>query len=232
MNPNRGPQRAVPRSRQETGHAIHGHRQSHQGLEAGVMPDEKLLTEMGKYNEELVKAGVMLAGEGLHPSSKGKRVRFSGSQAHGDRRARSPRPRSWSRASGCCRSTSMDEAVEWLEALPRTRRRRASSRSVRCSRRKTSARRLRRSCARRRSGCARKARAARAERSHSGLGTRAPTRGSGRSRRAAAAGWSAGMPSDASGYVFGLLAGAKLDHPATARPRAVKGSSRAMASIS
>ena len=46
--------------------------------EAGVMPDQKLLTDMGKYNEELVKAGVMLAGEGLHPSSKGARVRFSG----------------------------------------------------------------------------------------------------------------------------------------------------------
>jgi hypothetical protein len=46
--------------------------------EAGVLPDEKLLTEMGKYNEELVKAGVMLAGEGLHPSSKGARVKFSG----------------------------------------------------------------------------------------------------------------------------------------------------------
>ena len=46
--------------------------------EAGVMPSEKLLREMGKFNEELVKAGVMLAGEGLHPSSKGKRVRFSG----------------------------------------------------------------------------------------------------------------------------------------------------------
>ena len=46
--------------------------------EAGVLPDEKLLTDMGKYNEELVKAGVMLAGEGLHPSSKGARVRFSG----------------------------------------------------------------------------------------------------------------------------------------------------------
>jgi hypothetical protein len=48
--------------------------------EAGVLPDEKLLAEMGKYNEELVKAGVMLAGEGLHPSSKGARVRFSGSK--------------------------------------------------------------------------------------------------------------------------------------------------------
>ena len=46
--------------------------------EAGVLPDEQLLTEMGKYNEELVKAGVMLAGEGLHPSSKGARVQFSG----------------------------------------------------------------------------------------------------------------------------------------------------------
>jgi hypothetical protein len=48
--------------------------------EAGVMPGEKLLAEMGKFNEELVKAGVMLAGEGLHPSSKGARVRFSGAK--------------------------------------------------------------------------------------------------------------------------------------------------------
>ena len=48
--------------------------------EAGVMPSEQLLTEMGKYNEQLVKAGVMLAGEGLQPSSKGARVRFSGSR--------------------------------------------------------------------------------------------------------------------------------------------------------
>jgi hypothetical protein len=48
--------------------------------EAGVMPSEQLLTEMGKFNEELVKAGIMLAGEGLQPSSKGARVRFSGSQ--------------------------------------------------------------------------------------------------------------------------------------------------------
>ena len=46
--------------------------------EAGVMPSEQMLTEMGKFNEELVKAGVMLAGEGLHPSSKGVRVRFAG----------------------------------------------------------------------------------------------------------------------------------------------------------
>ena len=46
--------------------------------EAGVLPDERILTEMGQYNEELVKAGVLLAAEGLHPSSKGARVRFSG----------------------------------------------------------------------------------------------------------------------------------------------------------
>jgi hypothetical protein len=48
--------------------------------EAGVLPDEKILTEMGKYNEELVNAGLLLAGEGLHPSSKGVRVKFSGSK--------------------------------------------------------------------------------------------------------------------------------------------------------
>ena len=46
--------------------------------EAGIMPDVKLLAEMGKYNEELIKAGVLLAGEGLHPSSKGARIKFSG----------------------------------------------------------------------------------------------------------------------------------------------------------
>ena len=47
--------------------------------EAGVMPSEQMLTEMGNYNEELVKAGIMLAGEGLHPTSKGVRIKFSGS---------------------------------------------------------------------------------------------------------------------------------------------------------
>ncbi|SET72926.1 YciI family protein [Stigmatella erecta] len=48
--------------------------------EAGTLPDEKLMTDMGKYNEELMKAGVLLAGDGLHPSSKGVRVKFSGTQ--------------------------------------------------------------------------------------------------------------------------------------------------------
>ena len=51
-----------------------------QSTEAGVLPDEKLLAAMTQYNEELVKAGIMLAGEGLHPSSKGARVRFSGTK--------------------------------------------------------------------------------------------------------------------------------------------------------
>jgi hypothetical protein len=50
---------------------------ANQETEAGVLPSERLLTEMGAYNEELVNAGVMLAGEGLHPSSKGKRIKFS-----------------------------------------------------------------------------------------------------------------------------------------------------------
>ena len=53
---------------------------ANKGTEAGVMPSEQLLAEMGKYNEELAKAGVMLAGEGLHPSSRGARVRFSGAK--------------------------------------------------------------------------------------------------------------------------------------------------------
>lgn len=46
--------------------------------EAGIMPSQQILAEMGKYNEELAKAGILLAGEGLHPSSQGKRVRFAG----------------------------------------------------------------------------------------------------------------------------------------------------------
>ncbi len=56
--------------------------------EAGVMPNKEILELMGNYNEELVKAGVMLAAEGLHPSSRGVRVKFSGSdRSHGDSRA-------------------------------------------------------------------------------------------------------------------------------------------------
>ena len=60
--------------------------------EAGQMPSQRLLTEMGNFNEELVKAGVMLAGDGLHPSKKSARVRFSGRTAWSST-ARPPRPR-------------------------------------------------------------------------------------------------------------------------------------------
>jgi hypothetical protein len=88
-----------------------------QESEAGVMPSEQLLTEMGKYNEELVKAGVMLAGEGLHPSSKGARVRFSG-----EKRTVVDGPFAetkeliagfWLWEVG-----SLDEAIEWVKRCP------------------------------------------------------------------------------------------------------------------
>ena len=85
--------------------------------EAGVMPDERLLREMGNYNEELVKAGVMLAGEGLHPSSKGKRVRFSGR----DRTViDGPFAETKELIAGfwLWEVKSMDEAVEWLKRAP------------------------------------------------------------------------------------------------------------------
>jgi hypothetical protein len=85
--------------------------------EAGEMPDEKLLAEMGKYNEELVKAGIMVAGEGLHPSSKGKRVRFSGA-----RRTVIDGPFAETKelVAGywLWNVKSMDEAVEWLKRCP------------------------------------------------------------------------------------------------------------------
>ena len=81
------------------------------------MPSEKLLTEMGKFNEELVKAGVMLAGDGLHPSSKGKRVRFSGA----DRTViDGPFAETKELVAGfwLWQVKSMDEAVEWLKRAP------------------------------------------------------------------------------------------------------------------
>jgi hypothetical protein len=85
--------------------------------EAGVLPDEKLLTDMGKYNEELVKAGVMISGEGLQPSSKGKRVRFSGDQRtviDGPfTEARELVAGFWLWQVG-----SMEEAVEWVKRMP------------------------------------------------------------------------------------------------------------------
>jgi hypothetical protein len=85
--------------------------------EAGQLPDQKLLTEMGKYNEELVKAGVMLAGEGLHPSSKGVRVRFSGQKRSV---IDGPFAETKELIAGfwLWRVKSMDEAVEWLKRCP------------------------------------------------------------------------------------------------------------------
>src|SRR5687768_8562200 len=85
--------------------------------EEGVLPDEKLLGDMTKYNEELVKAGVMLAGEGLHASSKGKRVRFSGgTPAVID----GPFAETKELVAGfwLWKVKSMDEAVDWLKRAP------------------------------------------------------------------------------------------------------------------
>ena len=85
--------------------------------EAGIMPSEKLLTEMGKFNEELVKAGVMLAGEGLHPSSKGKRVRFSGGKKGV---VDGPFAETKELVAGfwIWQVKSMEEAVEWVRRCP------------------------------------------------------------------------------------------------------------------
>ena len=85
--------------------------------EAGVMPSQELLTEMGKYNEELVKAGVMLAGEGLHPSSKGARVKFSGGkQTVTD----GPFTETKELIAGfwLWQVKSKEEAIEWLKRAP------------------------------------------------------------------------------------------------------------------
>ena len=85
--------------------------------EAGVMPKQKLLAEMGKFNEELVKAGVLLAGEGLQPSSKGKRVRFSG----GTRTVvDGPFTETKELIAGfwLWQVRSMEEAIEWLKRAP------------------------------------------------------------------------------------------------------------------
>lgn len=85
--------------------------------EAGVMPGEELLTAMGKFNEELVAAGVMLAGDGLHPSRKGKRVRFSGGQ-----RAIIDGPFAETKeliaGYWIWKVKSMEEALEWMKRCP------------------------------------------------------------------------------------------------------------------
>ena len=88
-----------------------------QESEAGQMPSEQLLSDMGKYNEQLVKAGVMLAGEGLHPSAKGKRVVFSGG---GKRVVDGPFAETKELIAGfwLWQVKSMDEAIEWARRCP------------------------------------------------------------------------------------------------------------------
>jgi hypothetical protein len=85
--------------------------------EAGVMPSQELLAQMGKYNEQLVKAGIMLAGDGLHPTSKGKRVRFSGTNRTV---IDGPFTETKELIAGywMWQVRSMDEAVEWLKRAP------------------------------------------------------------------------------------------------------------------
>jgi hypothetical protein len=85
--------------------------------EAGAMPDTKILADMGKYNEQLANAGIMLAGEGLHPTSKGKRVRFSGGQRTV---IDGPFAETKELIAGywLWKVKSMDEAVEWLKKAP------------------------------------------------------------------------------------------------------------------
>ena len=87
------------------------------GSEAGEMPSEQLLAEMGRYNEELVKAGIMQAGEGLHPSSNGKRVRFSGSNRTV---VDGPFAETKELVAGfwMWKVKSMEEAVEWVKRCP------------------------------------------------------------------------------------------------------------------
>ena len=89
--------------------------------EAGVMPDERLLTEMGKFNEELAKSGVLLAGEGLHPSSKGVRVRFSGANRTV---IDGPFAETKELIAGfwLWQVSSMDEAIEWVKRCPNPHR--------------------------------------------------------------------------------------------------------------
>jgi hypothetical protein len=90
---------------------------ANEDTEAGVLPSEELLTEMGKYNEEMVKAGVMLAGEGLQASSKGARVKFSG-----DERTVIDGPFTEAKeliaGYWLIQVKSLDEAIEWVKRCP------------------------------------------------------------------------------------------------------------------
>ena len=89
--------------------------------EAGVLPDEKILTEMGRFNDDLIEAGLLLAGEGLHPSSKGARVRFSGAKRtvidgpFTEAKELIAGFRIW-------QVKSMEEAIEWVKRCPNPQR--------------------------------------------------------------------------------------------------------------
>jgi hypothetical protein len=90
---------------------------AHKDSEAGVMPSEKLMTDMGNFNEELVKAGVLLAGEGLQPSSKGARVRFSGAKRTV---IDGPFAETKELIAGfwLLQAKSLQEAIEWMKRSP------------------------------------------------------------------------------------------------------------------
>ena len=105
--------------------------------EAGVLPDEKLLADMGKFNEELAKAGVLLAGEGLQPSSKGARVRFSGAKRTV---IDGPFAETKELVAGfwLWQVKSKEEAIEWVKRCPIPPRVSPRSRFARCSKRRTS----------------------------------------------------------------------------------------------
>ena len=85
--------------------------------EAGVMPDTELLTAMGKFNEELVKAGMMEAGEGLHPSAKGARIKYAGGQGNA---SRGPFPLTNDLVAGfwLIKAKSLDDAIAWMKRAP------------------------------------------------------------------------------------------------------------------
>src|ERR1700709_1009781 len=83
--------------------------------EAGVMPSTELLTAMGKFNEELVKAGLMEAGEGLHPTSKGARIKYSGGQGTA---TNGPFALSGDLIGWLIKTKSLDEAIAWMKRAP------------------------------------------------------------------------------------------------------------------
>jgi len=89
--------------------------------EAGVLPDEKILTEMGRFNDDLIEAGLLLAGEGLHPSSKGARVRFSGAKRTV---IDGPFTEAKELIAGfwIWQVKSMEEAIEWVKRCPNPQR--------------------------------------------------------------------------------------------------------------